>query len=113
MISAATFCAISPCSEALIIAMQSTPGSSLIACSVRLISVRSLKIAAVTSTGLPTEPYEGTNSFSLATVAGASCAICMPRAMISSVIRMPAPPEMVMIARRLPFGSLLLRSARP
>ena len=113
MISAATFCAISPCSEALIIAMQSTPGSSLIACSVRLIRLRSLKIAAVTSTGLPTEPYDGTNSFNLATVVGDSCAICMPRATISSVIRMPAPPEMVMIASRLPRGRRLLRKARP
>jgi hypothetical protein len=103
----------SPWSDALASATQSTFGSSMIVCIVLLTSVRSLKIAAVTSTGLLSEPNDGTNSRSFSIVSGASSESCMPPATISSVIRMPAPPEMVMIASRLPAGSFPQRKARP
>ncbi len=112
-ISWAIFWASSPCSDALIIATQSMLGSSTITWSVRLMRLVSLKIAAVTSTGLSSEPKLGTNSRSFAAVSAESGGTCIPRPMHSSVIRMPAPPEMVMMASRLPAGSRPHRKPRP
>ena len=93
-------------------AMESMFGSSSTAFNVRLIIVRSLNIAAVTSIGFTSEPNDGTMSRSLSRVAAASCGTCMPRLTHSSVIRMPAPPEIVMMATRLPAGSLPHWNAR-
>ena len=110
--SVAILDAISPCSDAVTIAMLSILGASSTACSVILTRSGSLKMAAVTSIGLASEPNAGTKLRSRSVVAGASRGSCMPRFTHSSVIRMPAPPEIVMIATRLPAGSLPHANAR-
>ena len=103
-ISVATLAANSPCSDALIIAMESTFGSSSIACSVRPIMLRSLKIAAVTSTGLRAAA-NGTQPTTSCCASGDSGVSSSPPSSAASAINTPAPPDIVITASRRDFGS--------